>query len=178
MDATRYAIDADDRITSVGGAWEQFALDNGAPGLRATDVIGRSLWTFTAGAEVRHVYEMLFARLRHDITSCVVPFRCDGPFALRRMELSMARAPEDGIRMAARVLRIAEHAPRLGLLDAGVGRGATAVRICSWCKQVCVGSRWVPIELAARRMGLFEGDAMPLLTHGACPSCVESLIGA
>jgi len=56
-----YRIDAADIIEDVNDAWARFAIENDAPSL-ATEVIGRSIWDYISGPEVRHIYESVFKR--------------------------------------------------------------------------------------------------------------------
>lgn len=50
-----------------------------------------------------------------------------------------------------------DHRPLLALFDESVPRTSERIRMCSWCKRVCLESdRWVEPEAAIERMGLFE----------------------
>ena len=46
-----YTIDGRDRIDSIEGDWDAFALDNGAPDLIRDQVLGNSIWQFIEGLE-------------------------------------------------------------------------------------------------------------------------------
>ena len=82
-------------ITSVCERWETFANENGAPGLDATSFVGRLVWDFVAGAEVRLLYLATLQRIRDNDTPVIFPFRCDSPDRRRLMRLviSPIRSP-------------------------------------------------------------------------------------
>ena len=80
-----YRIDALDRITFVDAEWLRFARENEAEQLVETGVVGRSVWDFVSGFEVRSLYENLFASVRSRGEPARVPFRCDSPALARWM---------------------------------------------------------------------------------------------
>jgi hypothetical protein len=64
VDGIAYAVDAENRIVAVGRRrWDRFAVENGAPELRAEKIIGRNLFEFVSGSEVRQIYSDLADRV-------------------------------------------------------------------------------------------------------------------
>lgn len=70
-----YAIDAEDRLISVGSTWDHFAQDNGATNLSGDKIVGRQVWAFFAYPGVRESQQSL-----------EVPFRCDSPTQRRYIQ--------------------------------------------------------------------------------------------
>src|ERR1700704_5866909 len=73
--AVLYRIDGADVLTEIGGAWDDFARVNGGIG----QVVGRPLWHFVTGQEVRAVWSQLLHRVREQGGPLVFLYRCDGP---------------------------------------------------------------------------------------------------
>ncbi|HVP29335.1 MAG TPA: hypothetical protein VMW35_09270 [Myxococcota bacterium] len=170
-----YLVDARDRIRSVGPGWVGFAKANSAPELTPEAVVGRSLWDFVAGLEVRHLYRILLEKVRSLRRRVAVPFRCDAPDLRRFVELVML--PSDGRDVEFRV-RILRQEPRafVRLLDASAPRSDELLRICSWCKRVLLpGEEPMEVEDAVARLDLFDRRELPGLTHTICPACERQL---
>ncbi len=168
----QYRIDSADRIEAVSSAWLEFALANGTSELTRERVIGRPLWDFIAGADTRHLYELMFHRARHDGVSFVVPFRCDAPTVRRFMELVVHPAGGGSIDLEGRLIR-GEARERARLLDPAVPRTNDSLMICSWCKQVRPDKTWMDAEVGIATMKLFSVPRLPQLTHGICPVCAD-----
>lgn len=168
----RYSVDAEDIIQSVCPEWLAFAESNGSAHLNREAVVGESLWSFITGKETRHLYQLVFARLRESQGVAVLPFRCDSPTLRRFMELELRAMDDSGIELEGRLMRTEERPPPSGLHST-----RKMVTICSWCKliQEPDGS-WCEIEEALQSLDLFRGESELLLTHGACPACHEELL--
>jgi len=52
------------------------------------------------------------------------------------------------------------------------------LRIGSWCKRVYTDAAWLEVEDAVERLGLFESEELPAISHGMCPSCETGLLKA
>ena len=94
-----YRIDGTDHITFVNSKWLEFARENCAPELANSSIVGASIWGFIKGAETRLLYESLFARLRDKNNEVTLPFHCDSPTAIRKMELTLRSMPRGGYRV-------------------------------------------------------------------------------
>lgn len=166
-----YRIDARDRITFVSPAWVAFAINNGAPELTGESVLGKSLWDFVADRETRHLYGLVFEKVRRDRRPITIPFNCDSPTLRRFMELAISALPDGHIDLAGRLLREESREPAR-LLDRMAERSQSYLRICSWCKCVEAGGNdWVEVEDAIQGLTLFSSSVLPQLTHGVCPTC-------
>ena len=165
-----YEIDRDDRLTSVSAEWDRFAAENGAPELQSDTVLGRPLWAYIDGADVRHIYEVLFSRIRRDGRERALSFRCDGPDVRRYMRLTL-RGLEDGALGLSSVMLREEPRESVPLLDIAAERSERFMEMCAWCKRVPVGADWFEVEEAIERLALFETGELPRITHVICPHC-------
>ena len=170
-----YQVDADDRITNVSNAWLHFATENGVTSLGRDDVVGRRLWEFIGDLETRHLYGLIFERVRATQASRLIPFRCDSPDCRRFMELEIAAAPDGRLDLAGRLLR-KEARSRVDLLDPSHERSGDLLSICGWCKRVETtvdDGEWCEVEDAVARLGLFDSPRLPQLSHVTCPECAS-----
>jgi hypothetical protein len=173
----QYEIDAQDRICLVSDAWLKFAQDNGAYELTREAVVGTLLWDSVADGETKHLYEMLFAKVRRTGVSSTIPFRCDSPDCRRHMALTIARAPGGALVLTGRLVR-EERRSSMALLDSSVERSREMATVCSWCKRMRMTSDvWVELEEAISSRGLFDSAPMPRITHGICGECTALLEG-
>jgi hypothetical protein len=174
---TRWRVDAHDVIDRVGGGWDSFAAENGAPGLMGRSVLGRSLHDFVAGDENRRIHRQLLRAVRARRAPIALPFRCDSPDLRRHMRLEMRPAGDDAVEFQAILLRVEPRA-HLRLLDASQPRSHRLVVCCSFCHRIRAEEHggWLEIDTAAERMGLLETERPPALAHGVCPSCKERLL--
>jgi hypothetical protein len=177
-DEFRYEVDATDRIRRVDAAWGRVARANGAAAADPARVVGRSIFDFIAGGEVRHLYGLLFRSARTRRRPIRLPFRCDAPDRRRFMELRIEPGAAGALRIATSLL-FEEPRPVVRLLDAATPRSDELVALCSWCKRVRTAPGvWQEIEDAVRALGLFDEASMPGLTHGICAPCEDALSDA
>jgi hypothetical protein len=169
MRDTQYELDREDRIRSVNAGWSAFARENEAEHL-IDAVLGTSIWDWVVGVEVRHLYRLLFSRLRDTHGTTRFPFRCDSPGLRRFMELEIVALPDGGLRFSARLKRVERRVP-VRVVDAHVARSEELVAICSWCRRVRAdGELWLELEDAASGLRLLE-DSPPAITHTICTDC-------
>ena len=170
-----YQVDASGRIAAVGEGWDAFARANAAPELAAGTIVGRPMISFIAGAETRHLYDLLTERAVRARRPITVPFRCDAPDARRSMEMRIEAHADGHIEFRTRPLDIHSRAP-VALLMASARRDrSTFLRICSWCNRGYVQNQWMEIEDVIGKLGLFDRAPLPELTHGVCETCEVAL---
>lgn len=176
--ALSYAIDGEDHLVKVDAGYYSFAAENGWDG--AGDSLGRSLWDFVAGDELRNLQRMLLRRLRDEVRQVELAFRCDGPHVRREMDIRIA-AHRSG-RTVLFSARTRSEQPReefQPMLDPGAPRdGKDTLTMCGWCDRFEVEGEWVEIERAAARLELFNRPELPEISHGVCPRCTETLLAA
>ncbi len=175
--ALSYAIDEHDHLIKVDEGFYAFAAENGWT--EAGTSLGRSLWDYVAGEDLKKVQRLLLRRIRDEVGSVELPFRCDGPEVRRRMDIRIA-AGRGGraVLFSARLREEEEWEEPMPLLDPAAPRGGDTLSMCGWCDRFEIDGEWVEVEEAARRLGLFERSQMPRLSHGICPDCNELLLAA
>ena len=178
VETLNYAIDDQDRLIKVDDGYYRFAEENGWDGAGAS--LGRSLWDFVAGHDVKKLQRLLLRRVREGARGVELPFRCDGPDATREMDIRIAADSTGRVVLFSARLRSEEqrdeHQP---LLDADAARDeADFLAMCAWCDRFLVDGEWVEVEEAAKRLGLFRRKKLPTLDHGICPECNGILLAA
>jgi hypothetical protein len=121
---------------------------------------------------------MLVRRIRGEVRSVDLPFRCDGPGVRREMDLHIAANSSGRFVLFSARLRSEEQRESQPLLVAGTPRSEEALTMCGWCDRFLVEGRWVEVEEAAARLGLFQLEELPAISHGVCPDCGEMLMAA
>jgi hypothetical protein len=175
--ALSYAIDEHDHLVKVDEGYYRFAEENGWD--EAGTSLGRSLWDYVAGEDLRKVQRLLLRRIRDEVGDVELPFRCDGPDVRREMDIRiLARPGGRAVLFSARLRSEEERDIPQPLLDPAAPRGSDTLAMCGWCDRFEVDGEWVEVEEAARRLGLFERPELPALSHGICPDCNELLLAA
>jgi len=177
-DATlSYAIDEEDRLVRVDEGYYRFAAENGWD--EAGTSLGRSLWDYVAGEDLRKVQRLLLRRVRDEVGEVELPFRCDGPGTRRRMDIRIVAGSNGrAVFFSARLREEEEREEPMPLLDPEAPRGEELLPMCGWCDRFEVEGKWVEVEEAARRLNLFDRAELPALSHGICPECSELLLAA
>lgn len=176
-EALSYAIDEQDHLIRADEGYYRFAEENGWK--EASTSLGRSLWDYVAGDEMRKLQRMLVRRIRDELGSVELPFRCDGPDVRREMDIRIVARPGGRAVLFSAQLRSEE--PRdvsQPLLDPDIPRGTDTLTMCGWCDRFEVGGKWVEVEEAALQLDLFNRPELPALSHGICPECNEMLLAA
>jgi hypothetical protein len=172
-----YAIDEDDYLVKVDDGYYCFAEDNDWDGARSS--LGRLLWDFVAGKELEKLQRMLVRRIRDEVRSVDLPFRCDGPEVRREMDIQIAARSSGRFVLFTARLRSEQQRPApQPLLSVDSPRGKEMLTMCGWCDRFLVDGRWVEVEEAAAQLGLFRLAEMPTISHGICPDCGETLLAA
>jgi hypothetical protein len=164
-------------LVKVDTGFYAFAQTNGWDG--ADSSLGRSLWDFVAGEELEKLQRMLLRRVRGELRSVDLPFRCDGPTVRREMDIHIAsQASGRFVAFSAR-LRMEERRDEFQpLLASATPRVEETLTMCGWCDRFLVDGEWVEVEEAVERLGLFQMQEMPAIGHGVCPQCTEMLVAA
>lgn len=167
----QYRIDRADRIQFLNEAWLKFACQNDGAHLSRAHVIGKSLWEFVDGEEVRGLYGQIFKMVRMKQRAGLFRFRCDSPVCRRYFLLTVSPLQEEALMLSTHTIG---ETPRktVPLLDSELEKGGTWLRVCSWCMKACLSTKeWVELEEAVDRLDLLGGNPVPHLTHGICPDC-------
>lgn len=175
--ALSYAIDDQDRLIRLDQGYYAFAEENGWHGAGAS--LGRSLWDFVAGDDVKRLQRLLLRRIRAGVRDVELPCRCDGPDVRREMNVRIAAGRSGRVVLfSARVRSEEERDEPQPLLDPGAPREVGSLTMCAWCDRFLVDGEWVEVEEAAKRLQLFRRSSLPTLDHGVCPRCSAILRAA
>ena len=167
----QYSIDKADRIRFINEGWLQFACQNAGGHLNRAYVIGRSLWDFIEGEDLRQIYRHIFKAVRMKQQAAVFKFRCDSPVCRRYFQLMVSPLPEEELMFSTHPIRVVPRDPVL-FLDPDVERGEPFLTICSWCMKVRLPNRgWIELEEVVNALDLLGSPVVPSLTHGICLEC-------
>lgn len=168
VDALSYAIDDQDRLIRLDEGYYRFAEENGWEDAEVS--LGRSLWDFVAGEDVRKVLRLLVRRIRDEVGDVELTCRCDGPTTRREMDVRIAATSSGrGVLFSARVRTEEEREEPQRLLDPAAPRGRDRLPMCAWCDRFEVEGEWVEAEEAAKRLDLLRRSELPELDHTVCP---------
>ncbi len=178
VETLSYAIDDEDRLIKVDDGYYRFAAENGWSG--AGDSLGRSLWDFVDGHDVRKLQRLLVRRVREGARDVELPFRCDGPDVTREMDIRIAAGSTGRVVLfSARLRSEEEREEPQPLFDPDAARDdKDFLPMCAWCDRFLVDGEWVEVEVAAERLELFRRGELPTLDHGICPQCSGQLLAA
>lgn len=172
-------IDAADCVVFVNDAWVRFARSvtaMPAQALTIDTVIGRPVWDFVDGVQVRQLWEVLHERVRAVAAPAFVPMRADTAGMRRVFDVELHPL---GARAIQHVYECAwtEARPAVALLDSAWPRNGSSLLRCAWCAriQIRVGV-WEEIEDAQLMLRLDLADALPTLRSAACSTCKQSLL--
>jgi hypothetical protein len=171
-----YTIDAADRIVFANSAWVEFARFESGMDLSQSSVLGRSIWDLARGLPVRHLWQVLYGRVRAARAPIFVPMRVDTPSLRRLIDIEVRPLAERSVQhICERVWT--EARPAVALLDACYPRDERALRSCHWCCRIQVRlGHWEEIEIATRSLGIEAGASLPVVQAAACPTCKQSLL--
>ncbi|MBN9420684.1 MAG: hypothetical protein J0I12_34885 [Candidatus Eremiobacteraeota bacterium] len=147
-----YRLDSQDRISAVSENFDQFSRDNGGPEQLSREVLGRPLWDFVEGEDLRVFLKSILERAQQGTVR--IPMRCDSPGQLRLLEMQVT--PDRQIHFLELKLRDRPEAPAEDRL----------VTMCSWCNTMETEVGWLPLDLMAHFSVPSEK-----ITHGICPQC-------
>jgi len=172
-----YAIDEHDHLVKVDEGYYRFAEENGWTD--AGNSLGRSLWDYVAGEDLKKVQRLLLRRIRDEVGDVELPFRCDGPDVRREMDVRI-KAGRGGraVLFSAKVRSEEAREQPQPLLDPASPRATETLAMCGWCDRFEVEGEWVDVEEATRRLELFNRPELPSLSHGICPDCNGLLLAA
>jgi hypothetical protein len=178
VEALSYAIDDQDRLIKLDDGFYRFAEENGWS--EAGSSLGRSLWDFVAGPNVRKLQRLLLRRVRDEVRDVELPFRCDGPEVRREMDIRIVADRSGRVVMFSAKLRSEEERGEpQPLFDLKAARDDDDfLPMCAWCDRFLVEGEWVEVEEAAKRLELFRHNEMPTLDHSICPICDKTLLAA
>ena len=171
-----YRIDAADRILTVDDGWVSFAEGNDGDQLLPPGILGSLLWPWIADSTTSQLYRDLIRRVRNGRGPVRFRFRCDAPDERRLLQMQITSANGGEVQFETNLL-VSQPRPPVALLDSTAARSREPLTICGWCMRIpdAFGT-WLEIEMAIVRLELFEGRALPMLSHGMCPTCCDAML--
>jgi hypothetical protein len=172
-----YLIDINDIIVSVSENWKSFAEENlGVSACLPENVIGTSLLDHIHDLETKHLYELILQKVRENKRKATFSFRCDSPDKRRFLELSVIPMKDGFVELKSHIMRT-EHRKSVELMRSDIKRSEEYLKICSMCKKIALSeTEWEEVEIATKKMKLFELEVLPQLTHGFCQSCANAVM--
>ena len=167
-----YTIDHDDRIQSVSGDWDRFAVANDAAELVGSNILNTSFWNHICGDTTIEIYRQILTAAR---AGKLMRFdlRCDSPERRRFLNMTVEGTMDNGVRFEIITKSVEERASQEVFRRFGQCSECVVVT-CSWCKRIRAGEGlWYEVEEAVPILGLFEVDKVPQLSHGMCEECYE-----
>ncbi len=173
-----YRIDNHDRIVYVNSTWLSFAAENDAHELTHDYVLNKSLRDFINGVEAKYVFDILVKNVREKGIEIKVPFNCDSPDSLRRMEMTIR--PFKRHQLEFRTHLIENHnREHIELFDRFTQRNGELLTVCSLCKKIYVkGQGWIEAAEAIKIHGLSSSPVQPRISEGICQTCMYDVIKA
>jgi len=178
-----YVVAADRTIKSIGPTnWDRFCAESQAADLGVERVLGRNLFDFTEGEEVKAGIRAVLDRLDSgEAAEWVMPYRCDTPRLKRNMRLSISAICEGQAvtgYLFQSVLLGSETRPPVDLfkfdsLSARIEglKDRTFVLMCNWCQRV--KPRDAPDQPFVEGPEYYRrgGDPSAAVFHTVCPDC-------
>lgn len=179
-------------VTSRGGEllafgrrnWDAFACENGGQDIVSGNILGRNLFDFIEGDDVRAVYQSSHATLiEDDLARISFEYRCDAPGLERRMLMSISTVICDGgetvILYQSQILEERVRVP-LSILSAEnykvPHRFENQTSICSFCAKIgwpvggeSTSQEWITADSYYAK----GGSSQVGLSHGICPECFD-----
>lgn len=170
-----YEIDAEDRIVFCNSAWDAFAVENGGEQLQFERIKGRVLWDFVDGASTTDVFSRLISHVREG-NSVKFKFRCDSPSMFRLLEMKMALTAKKRVRFSTRIISVGDRDSISIQTEETTLPDEPPLLVCSWCGRLKIHRQsWQQIDIAVSKIGLFEKERMPPISHGICERCLKEI---
>lgn len=171
-----YEIDRNGRLMHVDLAWNRFAIQNGAPELRAENVIGRNFWSFfDDGDGLVDEHHAILDRCRERDQKGTFLLRCDAPEERRMLRMWIEPLDDGRFRFTSRTLAVESLDPALYDRILSVAQPVRVAR-CSHCNRFRVQDEWFEPEDTVRadwerpRPGRLRA-----MVHTLCPGCRQHL---
>ena len=147
---TSYVIDADRKIVSVGGAWEQFSADNGGHNLSLEEIKDKSIFDFVVGDSARLWLDSLIRMALESNEPVQRPYRCDSPDTRRYMLMTIV--PEESGLLTVQHALVAEEKrlPRVSITRRDQSTNEGSQLQCSVCGKIKSGEHWVEADEATQ----------------------------
>ena len=169
-----YTIDVDDRLVQANRAsLGSFGVAASTP---SQSLLGKSIWDFLPGAQIRQLWQILYSRVRAVGVPVFVPMRADTASQRRLVDLELHPLADRSIQ---HICECVWTEPRLAvaLLDPEYPRDERSLLSCAWCQRIQVRlGLWEEIEPAQQSLRIEAVETLPRLKPAVCTSCTQSLL--
>lgn len=170
-----YHINSNDVLVYTCNNWDSFALENDAPEMISSNVLGRKIWDFISNTETRYLYKLIFDYVRSLKKESDVIIRCDAPETIRLLNLKISYGSNGLLIIKSFPMKI-QRQEYLPLLDRKVERSQEIIKMCSYCKGIEIAhEKWLSLEKALNELDLFQREKPPQISHGVCTDCYETV---
>ncbi|HET9241582.1 MAG TPA: hypothetical protein VFO10_30225 [Oligoflexus sp.] len=172
-----YRLNADDHFVWFSPEWNLEFRDTLGESYDAEDYLGRSFYELLDGVEIQLIYRSVFRSVRRTHGQRLsLTLRCDR-FPLKifmRQDLSGYDDGSIGVQLSYTKLEIVSMPQPALSLDQN-----QPLKMCSWCQSIfdSVKVTWLPLEKALGYFPLLHDHELPVITHGCCPVCYQTLRG-
>lgn len=160
------ALDHDDRIAWVNGAWTRFALENGGAGVLARHGVG-SCYLDGVRGPLADYFRRGFASVRESGDVWEVDYECSSPELYRLHRMRVLPTASAGLLVEHNVVEARPHDRPPEVPQESHYRDERGVLMqCSNCRKVRRvgdGWRWIPAWVAT--------TPAPPVSHGLCATC-------
>jgi hypothetical protein len=168
-----YTIDEYDRITSVTGPWDDFALHNSkgshAERLNSALIIGKPFLEFIHDDATRMLMNSIVSSVRILGKNRQVDYRCDSSTEKRYMRMRVSIAGDRAVKLCHEMLRSEPLSPPFATRS--VTAEQTHYHRCSQCNRIELDQVWLEPDSE-----LLRDMPQPCpVYHSICPLCAELL---
>lgn len=172
-----YRLNAADRFVWFSPEWNLEFQDTLGESYDAEDYVGRSFYELLAGPEIQLLYRSVFQGIRRaDGQTLSLTLRCDrAPLKIfMRQDLSACDDGSIAVELSYTTLEIVSMPQPALSLDQ-----SQPLKMCSWCQSIFDSAKvtWLPLEKALGYFPLLHDSELPVITHGCCPVCFQTLRG-
>lgn len=168
-----HIIDAEDKIISIDDNWIKFASENNFRNFDPNSVIGRNLFDFISGLEVKQIYRILVGRVRNTGNPCVLLYRCDSPYLIRYMQMTIKPMQNKHVLFENELIEVQERQPVSINYDETDPSENSFLVMCSWCKKIKSDDEWVDMEMYLNLNQFLNNEINLRITHGVCGECEQ-----
>ncbi len=169
-----YQINSRDEIVFVNDHWSDFAVANSGSDIVRKIILQRSLWSCISNSTTEYIYREILRRVRAG-QAIQIKLRCDSAELRRLIELTICPQQDGEVQFDSRPIWIQSRMLPI-LFKNNAPRTDNLLIICSWCNKIETGNgKWQEVEEAVESLGLFELEILPMISHGMCDSCYQTV---
>jgi hypothetical protein len=158
---TSYTLNGYNKITAVGGAWDDFASDNDGQSAIATSVIGGMIFDFIDGFDTASFLNAIFFAVRSKHAEFYTTYRCDSAGEKRLFRMHVSPLMNGGLKVDHTLIGNRVISTPTTVLPL---RQAACENRCSICCNFKVADEWID-PFSQPDVAFFPES------HTVCPNC-------